>query len=427
MKLSVASITFLTLFNSFSYAASSCDTILVHGLRNIEVSSSKNEATSLKYQKNCGSDFHSMSEEMLVQAEVEAFGYGNAGGSFSRGTREEKLKTWCNTNKEVATNSGSTSSSSQTFYQGAVSAWDNCNKLYSRDLKIEPIISPDAKTVAIGISYSGPTTGGVKLFGVEAEGFQCSITTPYNGKKVSFPVNVGNESIQTLCKRSASQIKTRDGTSYEVVPRGTINIQTASYPFQLYFAEEWDPGLPVKEAQKIREAMVKMDIPVGTIISSTLSPDIFLGIKNPQFDSSRWIEANGKELPLNSKYQVMTGSKFAPDLSRFQKSEIILDVVSKQLVTSDTDISTIQTDKGKDGNWVWYASLGDISGNRTNNDYEQDVDNFIVEIKDSNKVSALGRTLNWKHGRWGQWKSGSANLLGVSSIKNPLYYYVKIN
>lgn len=125
MKLSVASITSLTLFNSFSYAASSCDTILVHGLRNIEVSSSKNEATSLKYQKNCGSDFHSMSEEMLVQAEVEAFGYGNAGGSFSRGTREEKLKTWCNTNKEVATNSGSTSSSSQTFYQGAVSAWDN--------------------------------------------------------------------------------------------------------------------------------------------------------------------------------------------------------------------------------------------------------------------------------------------------------------
>lgn len=427
MRLHALLLIIAAFWSGIAQAATSCDAILVHGLRNIEVSSSRNEATSLKFQQNCGKDFASSSDEVVANAEVEVFGYGGGSAGFSRKQREDRLKQWCDTNRQVATSSGAASTSSQTFYQGAVSAWDNCNKLYSQNLRIEPIISPDAKTVTIGIAYTGPTTDGVKLYAIRPEGFSCSITTPETGQKVAFPIVIKTENIQALCKRTASINKVRDGTTYEVIPRGTISVQTASYPFQMFFAEEWDPGVPFREAEQIRQAMTKMDLPVGTVITSSLPPPVFLNGANPQFDGSRWVEANGSNLPPNSKYERMSGSKVSPNLAPLQEASMILDVVSSALVASNTNVSALQTTKGKGGSWTWYASLGDIAGQRVNNDYEQDSDNFRVTIDPAGAISAAGRTLNWKQIGWAGWNNGSANLLGISTYKNPLFYYVKVN
>lgn len=415
------------LYSGAAYAAAACDAIIVHGLRNIEVSSTKVEALSMKYQQNCGKDFAATSDETLANAEVQVFGYGGGSGGFSRKQREERLKQWCDTNQAAASSVGSTSTNSHTFYQGAVTAWDSCNRLYSQSMIINPIISPDARNVSIGIVYTGPSPSGVKLYGVQADGFTCSTTTPDTGLNVTFPVSVKTENIQVRCTRSPTKTVVKDGTSYEVAARGVIDVQTASDPFQLFFAEEVNPELSVKEASAIKSSMTKMDLPVGTIISSALPPAQFLSPGNPQYDPFRWVEANGGNLPPGSKYEQITGAKVAPNLGAYQGSTSILDVISKTLVPAATNISTLQTPKGNNGEWTWYASLGDIAGQRVNNDFEQDSDNFRVTIEPSGSLFAAGRTLNWKQTGWANWHNGSANVLGISTIRNPFHYYIKVN
>lgn len=401
-----------------------CDSILVHGLRNISVSRNAEASIATNYFNHCQKNFDSMSEQQMVHAEVEVFGYGAGGGGYSRSQRQERLQQWCTLNASTAAQNRNSYQESQTFYQGAVSAWEACNTLGSKDVAINPIISPDSRTVDIGVVYRGNTKSGVQFTGLKAEGFNCSVTTPGSGKKVSFPFEISNETIQINCNRSTASKEEIQGVPYEVLPRGTISVQTASDPFQLFFAAEYSPMAPLQAVERLQKELIAKETPVGTVIVSALSPEHFASPLNPQYAPDRWVLADGKPLPPNTLYERITGLKNAPDASILKEALYLRKVVTASRKQGE-NVQEFETGVPE---WKWIASGREVSGQRANNDYEQDVDATEVWIDDKGIVTAQGHTLNWKHNVWGPWNPGSANVLGVGYDRNKIfYYYVKIN
>lgn len=401
--------------------AASCDAILTHGLRNITVSQGSEALVSAQYFNHCQKNFDQMSDNVMAQAAVEVFGYGSGSGSFNRAQTREKLEQWCTDNRSIAMQNRSSFQMSQTFYQGAVSAWESCVRLDSKDITINPIISPDGRTVDIGIVYRGPTSSGVKLTGLATEGFECSVTTP-DGKPIAYPIEIGPQASQVRCVRSTPTQHELNGAMYNVLPRGTIGVQTASDPFQLFFAEEWNPPAPIDEVKRLETALRQAELPVGTIVTSLLTPDQFFNPLNATIRAEAWVPVDGKPLPPGSKYGALTGSANAP------KREDLNDLQVKGIVSASRKHGeNVKEFETPGANWKWVASGRDIQGNAPNNDWEQDVDQMQTWVDENGVVTAQGRTWNRKHSQWGAWKGGEANILGIAIGASNLQYYLKIN
>lgn len=401
--------------------AASCDAILTHGLRNISVSQGSEALVSAQYFNHCQKNLDQMSDNVMAQAAVEVFGYGSGSGGFNRQQTREKLEQWCTDNRSVAIQNRSSYQMSQTFYQGAVSAWESCVRLDSKDITINPIISPDGRTVDIGVVYRGATSSGVMLTGLVSEGFECSVTTP-DGKKISYPRQIGPQATQIRCKRSVPAQQNLNGVVYNVLPRGTIGVQTASDPFQLFFAEEWNPPAPVDEVKRLETALRQAELPVGTIVQSILTPEQFFNPTNASLNPNAWVAVDGKPLPAGSKYGAMTGAANAPN--REEAEGLQVKQVVSNLRAHGESVKQFETPAGA---WKWIASGRDVQGQAPNNDVEQDVDQMQTWVDDNGVVTAQGRTWNRKHGSWGAWKAGTANVFGISTGTSTLYYYLKIN
>lgn len=403
--------------------AGPCDAIITHGLRNISVGYSEEALVANKYAKACGYDFSSLSDQQMANLEVEVTGYGGGSAGYSRSRIEQAIKSWCSENRSTAQHNQKDLQQSQVFYQGAVDAWQSCIALNSRDVLISPRISGDARTVDIAIQYRGLPSADAVLSGVKSNGFDCKVTLP-DGSEAKYPVKLTNSSVNINCERKAASLRKLGSNEYDYLTRGTISVQTASDPFQLFFVEEYVPLAPDTLVAELTSRLARNELPVGTIITSTLPPDQFLASSGP-YDVSKWVPASGGALPVASLYGKLSGVDSVPDLRFLQDAKYLTGVVSQSIAHGGQVASLIPPELSSD-TWTWLASLRDISGSRVNNDYEQDVDNFQVLI-DNGAVTAMGRTLNWKHGAWGPWNGGSANVLGFSTRPSKLYYYVKIN
>lgn len=408
-----------------SVSAANCDTIINHGLRNIEVSKSSEAASAVKYFAHCQTNFQTLSKESLGSVEISILGQGGASGGLDKKKRSERLEQWCTANRHLETADRAGFHESQVFYQGAVTAWEKCVSHASHGIRIDPVISPDARTVNIGLVHLANTKSGVLLYGVRSEGFTCKITGP-RGREPTLPIEVRNLSVQISCLRDSPRRRNLNGETYEVLSRGTITVETASDPFQLYFPEEWDPGLPIREAARMRLAVISSELPVGTVISSALPPEQFASPHNVQYSASKWVIADGRALPVGTVYEKITGKKNAPDMRIEQRSFNILDIVSSPM-GHGLNVQSATSELGKDGQWKWFASGRDLHGNMYNDDDQHAMDHFETYIDDNGFVIAHGRTHNFRHGVYGGWRNGSANLLGVSISKKTNYYYVKIN
>lgn len=407
-------------------ARADCDAILTHGLRNIELMESTNSVDALKFANHCEFDQNQKSDDQVASAHVEIFGQGNGSGGYSRSSYQNDIKSWCDLRRNQYSQGASVTAQSQTIHQGAVDAWSQCNKVNSESLRIEPIISADRRIVDIGVVYTGPTTSGVLLYGVEPLNFKCTSTGA--GGKTKFPLPVTNIAVQFHCVRDSSERVTLNGQVFSHTSSGSISIQSASHPFQLFFAEEYDPPAPLKELATLRQEIVRRELPLGTIVSSVLPPEKFLSSSNPQFVPGRWAVADGSKLPSGTALESITGVSTAPDMSSKRKAVDVLTIVNGVLPHGAIVDTLKKPELSADATWYWFASGNDIKGNRAGNDYEQAEDRMKTWITtDTHAVIATGSTFNFKHGVWGQELGGTANILGIATLPNFLYYYVKIN
>lgn len=407
--------------------AGPCDAIISHGLRNISISYSSDVLNASKYERACKYDMNSMSDSTLANLEVEVFGYGSGSGGFDRTRTEERITSWCNENRASSQTNRQQVAESQTIYQGAVDAWQSCIALNTKDIRITPTISGDARTVDIAIYYAGLPSEAAILSGVQADGFTCQTTArprsnPTENDTATFPIALNTAAVQVHCERENEQEVAAGDQIYQRLPRGTISIQTTSDPFQLFFAEEYSPAAPVSETQRLTQLVERSTVPVGTVITSTLAPEVFLSEPAHQ---GVWVLANGDPAPAGSAYQRISGQANVPDLRSMNQSRVLVDSVaaaaqSGQMLSSFIPAESIAAQ------WFWMYSLRDIEGNRVNRDYEQDVDNFQV-LESNGAVIAQGRTQNFKQIGWASWRAGQANIFGLGYLNNPFYYYVKVN
>jgi hypothetical protein len=148
----------------------------------------------------------------------------------------------------------------------------------------------------------------------------------HGGTALKFPITVVHQNIQVRCLRSASTTRTINDVTYDVVPRATIDVQTASDPFQLFFAEEWIPPAPIKEIDRLMSELQATEFPFGTVISSVLSPRQFFEANEALIGRS--VSADGAALPPNSAYEKATQLKNTPDLTGLSKSIPLIGITS---------------------------------------------------------------------------------------------------
>ncbi|MDA5631495.1 MULTISPECIES: hypothetical protein [Rhizobium/Agrobacterium group] len=169
----------------------------------------------------------------------------------------------------------------------------------------------------------------------------------------------------------------------------------------------------------------RKEVPVGTVVTSVLTPEQFLNEASPQYDPSSWVPADGRALPANSTYQKLTGQAYAPDLRQLAQQRMVLDVVDGTAQAGQV-VDQLRTPQFASADWKFHFAARTVQGNRANNDVEQDTDQFEVLVSEG-RVVAHGRTLNWKHNVWGGWSDGNTNYLGIATMRSPFHYYVKIN
>jgi hypothetical protein len=265
MKISGTLSLFLALLMPTAVMAQNCDAILVAGMRNVAVSNSSESTIAYKYYQNCGNESQWSDDSVLAKAEVEIFGEGKGDGKFTHEQRVANLHQWCVTAQDQAQAYKNTYAASDTIYSGSVQAWSACNKLKSKDVNFDPSITNDNRSVQMSISYSGNTVSGVRFYGIETEGFTCDVSAPPSVGAPSRGIEIGHEAISVTCKRKSPVSVKENGETYEKLERGVIAVKTAAYPFQLYFAPEYDPNLPTSAAKNITAKLAALETRVDTL------------------------------------------------------------------------------------------------------------------------------------------------------------------
>jgi hypothetical protein len=296
---------------SVPVAAQDCNALLAHGLRNVEVKYSSRAALATKYYRNCGLDVASLSDTVIGNVEVEVFGYGSGSGGLTRTQREDRLRRWCIQNKELAQSAQDDYVRSESTMAEAVSAWSHCNELANRGVQTRPVISPDQRTVSMNISFTGPVIkgSGVEFYGVKSENFDCDTRVPgmtpaqlEKAFNTATPVIITPAAIAVECRRPV-KTKTVNGQQYTWLERGTITVQNAADPYQLFFVEQTDPLLPDAAAQRIESNIAllnRMLPPVGALVAFTLTPAEIAKL------APHWLPADGRvvndaESPLHKR------------------------------------------------------------------------------------------------------------------------------
>lgn len=177
--------------------------------------------------------------------------------------------------------------------------------------------------------------------------------------------------------------------------------------------------------KKAKELAGAPAVPVGTVIASAIPPERFRDA--PGYAAAEWAYCDGSLLPSGTAYERITGSKTAPNLLHIVESLAITSIVSKPLNHGTNIAEAVPKPASPDQEWHWTISGRETQGRTVNNDWEQDTDKFEVQLEPNGAVVARGSTYNRKHGRWGDWSPGTANVFGVASKKAGLYYYVRIN
>lgn len=314
---------------AFGQTTSNCNTILTHGLRNVNVSMSSEASVTRKYENHCDKDYSLLTDEQVASIEIEVFGYGNGGGSYTRKQREEKLRDWCKSNEQEALLNKQTLTQSSIIYGRAYEAYEKCKELEAARIQFDYQPSADFKTININMQYIANTqTDGIYLTGVVADGFSYEIKTidkeDNTVKKYKDlpqdPIFINNLATNILFKRDESELVKEGDQTYNKVPRGSITIQTSGKSLMLFYPEEYTPTIPTKKVIELQSQIDNLSQQVkdvgidgvGSVVASLLKEEKFKELYDR--NGQEWVLATGQLISTTSKYYLYTNSNKLPDL-----------------------------------------------------------------------------------------------------------------
>ena len=267
-----------------------CEAILQYAGTETESVASIDEEVALNYRQYCENNAYTRSENKAREAAARIKLFGGS-ASRSRQSVEQKVKQWCDENKQTAISFGTQNIERKTVFAKSVDAWRACIELASEGIFIDPRVNPDqSRQITLTISKQG--AGSILFNNVTGINYTCTgrvaaQPTITNLEEPEQEIEItASEPFTITCNRNLTRetLRNTDGQEYEEIPAASITISTATRsPFLLAVpAIEYAP--PLSQAQIIRKEIsdlresLRDSVPIGTIYAyyGDNPPDTFL-------------------------------------------------------------------------------------------------------------------------------------------------------
>lgn len=252
----------LLLGTSSAFAANSCIALLEHGIKDVAITTNSDALTEQNFTKFCRQQDQYEKDELYADANVEIFGGGRGGATFSQEVIEQRLDNWCSETGSYLRQNSEQFVRSETINNAAVKAFENCALNHDKGMVMNFSSSDDLQSVNINISWR--QAGALAYGGVKVDGFRCT-EHAVNDRGTMEQLQKGsghsitNDSVAIVCNRNKPSSVTIDGDTYTKIPRGSISVITAAqYPTLISFSEKFEPPLPRQEAQTIMEELARL-------------------------------------------------------------------------------------------------------------------------------------------------------------------------
>ena len=226
----------------------SCDSIVIHGLRNISESFGESRKKQYQYDKVCRSSDYRSSENRARHLEAEVFGFGSGGGGESASSSIERLDRFCQTNRMSFDSQETRIDRAETLSEAALSAWRDCKAMRQQGLKTW--VKSGNNGIAIHLAYvpNPGSTGEMTLAEVRTDGaLTCSVREPIvrdrrvvKYRDIAVPLSTSADAVQLTgsavtiqCSRPkvVKKILLEDGREVDGLPGGQVIISTSQLPY----------------------------------------------------------------------------------------------------------------------------------------------------------------------------------------------------
>ncbi|MEE1673321.1 hypothetical protein SNR37_002737 [Agarivorans aestuarii] len=231
-----------------------CHSLIEHGITDITRQQSAQHTIAYKWHSNCGIDFSSASDTNIKNASISVFGYGSGGvGSNSQYSRE-KLKTWCDKNKEFAESRSDLYEEARVISEPALLAWNQCQEIAKKSVDITFI--PQGKhSTFVHFEIDSTLDAELRFYGVKQVNYLCEIhMTDKEGKALDLSTQpkIGHSNIQIDCERTKPEISDENGVKRLKYAEAYLSVNTSG------------PALPVAFPEVVEDYFVT---PPGAVVA----------------------------------------------------------------------------------------------------------------------------------------------------------------
>jgi hypothetical protein len=256
---------------SFADEGNYCDAVLVHGARNLVSTLDFKSQKSYVYSKACNDQYAKSSGdtkfgiETLIQEVPIGISFGDTNDS-------EKVQKWCSENKNLESGTAFSSVEKNSVYGPSVEAWLECKKSYASGLKVIPSVSANNRTVAFLI-MNDTSDSQVVLRGVSIsdKSISCEASTDSDTVNADIKVRLPllpKQSINISCNRELVKVK-RDGQEIEILPAGTITLNTKLKNYQVSLPEQSSITITDIQANLIKEKLTGLSNSIAIVESKS--------------------------------------------------------------------------------------------------------------------------------------------------------------
>jgi hypothetical protein len=242
-----------------------CDSVLQYGARNIVSNMTVEKQKSYVFQKACKNRYRDSNSEtkLGIEAVIKAVPVGL---NFGQSNAQTQIEAWCNQNEKYDDNSFSTDNYENTVFQPSISAWSSCIDATNAGLQVIPSINGDETGITFQVKNT-TSDKDVVLQGAAIvdnsllNSIKCTVKNNQivedltDNKFMPLPPN---QAVNVNCQRNIVKV-TRNNQEIEILPSGSITLNTKLKNFQMSFLEKSVIQLTDFRANKIEQRLEMLE------------------------------------------------------------------------------------------------------------------------------------------------------------------------
>lgn len=246
---------FSSFFAAASFAQTSCDLLLDHGITNITRYLSSEHTIAYKWHSNCGVNYSLAGDSQVKSANANIFGYGSGGANLNVSQMREKWEQWCNQNEEFSEKNASLAEEAKVLSQPALKTFERCVEMTRKQISIS--VSPlEEHAKFLHATIDSTHDGDLVYLGLEKKNFECTELMVRKGTEEEIDIKmqpkIGNANIQISCERAAPKVTEKKGVGRIEYEAAYISINTSG------------PAMPISFPEVVSDYLVT---PPGSVIA----------------------------------------------------------------------------------------------------------------------------------------------------------------